>query len=180
MIHRANRKRPARPNSNLDKLACSTQHLKSLCADAGVAVVFVPEIAETRASGATRWLAPDLAVIQLSLRYRKDDHFWFTFFEEGAHVLLHGRRDFFIGGLDGPTDAAKEAEAKRWAADFLIPQTALDRLLATTFATEAAIRRFAREVGIAPGIVVGRLQHDGHVPWASQLNRLKKTFVLVE
>lgn len=154
--------------------------LKSLCADAGVAVVFVPEIGQTRAFGATRWLASDLAVIQLSLRYRKDDHFWFTFFEEGAHVVLHGRRDFFIGGSDNPIDAAKESEAKRWATDFLIPQAALDQFLVTSYANEPAIKRFARELGIAPGIVVGRLQHDDHLPWASQLNRLKKTFVLVE
>ncbi len=154
--------------------------LKSLCADAGVAVVFVPEIGQTRAFGASRWVAQHLAVIQLSLRYRKDDHFWFTFFEEGAHVLLHGRRDLFIGGLGDTGNAAKESEAKRWAADFLIPQESLDQFMATDYANEVAIKRFASEVGIAPGIVVGRLQHDDHLSYASHLNRLKKTFVLVE
>jgi addiction module HigA family antidote len=154
--------------------------LKSLCAEAGVAVVFVPEIGQTRASGATRWLTSDLAVIQLSLRYRKDDHFWFTFFEEGAHVILHGRRDFFIGGVDSPTDATKEAEAKRWAAEFLIPQAGLDQFVTAGSITEPSIKRFARELGIAPGIVVGRLQHDGHLSFPTPLNRLKQTFILVE
>ena len=40
-----------------------------LCATAGVAVVFVPELPKVRASGATRWLTPTKALIQLSLRY---------------------------------------------------------------------------------------------------------------
>ncbi len=154
--------------------------LKTLCANSGVAVVFVPEIGETRASGATRWLTSDLALIQLSLRYRKDDQFWFTFFEEGAHVLLHGRRDFFIGGLGSQVDPAKEAEAKRWAADFLIPRAALEQFVAKDTLTELAIKHFAKDLEIAPGIVVGRLQHEKQLSWATSLNRLKQTFVLVE
>ena len=31
----------------------------------------------------------------------------------------------------------------------------------------------ARQLGIPPGIVVGRLQTEGWVPWKSPLNRLK-------
>jgi len=54
--------------------------MKRLCADAGAALVFVPELPETRLSGATRWLSTEKALILQSLRHRKDDHFWFTFF----------------------------------------------------------------------------------------------------
>jgi Zn-dependent peptidase ImmA (M78 family) len=154
--------------------------MKRLCAEAGVAVVLVPEIGQTRASGAARWLAPDRAVIQLSLRYRKDDQFWFTFFEEGAHILLHGRKDFFVAGLDNAVNAAKETEAKRWAADFLIPPDTLGAFLEAGYKSESAIRRFASQLGISPGIVVGRLQHDDHLDWSSSLNRLKRTFAFAE
>jgi hypothetical protein len=31
-------------------------------------------------------------------------------------------------------------------------------------------------LNIAPGIVVGRLQHEGILPWKSRLNSLKKRF----
>ncbi len=69
------------------------------CAAVGVAVVLVPELPGTRVSGATRWLTPGKALIQLSLRYKSDDQLWFTFFHEAAHVLLHGKRDLFIEDL---------------------------------------------------------------------------------
>ena len=80
-----------------------------------------------RASGASRWVSPSKAIIQLSLRYRWEDHFWFSFFHEGAHVYLHGKRQAFI---DLPTaredggvaDGELEAEANRFAADILIPR----------------------------------------------------------
>src|SRR5690606_27160363 len=83
-----------------------------LCASAGVAVVFVPELPRTRVSGATRWLTSDKALIQLSLRYKSDDHLWFTFFHEAGHILLHGKRDMFIEAEDQEHNQSdKEREA---------------------------------------------------------------------
>src|SRR5262249_31242331 len=67
--------------------------LREQCSSAGVCVVFVPEIPGTSVWGATRWLSATRALIQLSLRYKMDDHFWFTFFHEAGHILLHRRRD---------------------------------------------------------------------------------------
>jgi hypothetical protein len=67
-----------------------------LCAAAGVAVVFVPELPKTRTCGATRWLNPNKALIQLSLRYKTNDHLWFAFFHEAGHILLHGKRNVFL------------------------------------------------------------------------------------
>jgi HTH-type transcriptional regulator / antitoxin HigA len=134
--------------------------LVALCASAGVAVIFVPEPPKTGVCGATRWLTTDKAVIQLSLRYKSDDQVWFTFFHEAGHVLLHGKKDFFIEGEGG--DELDEAdEANRFAADHLIPPAALRRLLAGGRPTLALVDAFAREIGIAPGIVVGRLQREG-------------------
>ncbi|MBF0552167.1 MAG: HigA family addiction module antidote protein [Deltaproteobacteria bacterium] len=135
--------------------------LVELCASAGVAVVFVPELPKIGVYGVTRWMG-DKAVIQLSLRYKSNDHLWFTFFHEAGHILKHGRKEVFIesNGLDG----AKEEEANAFARDKLIPPNALRRFLAEGQPTLAAIQLFADEVGIAPGIVVGRLQHDGLLP----------------
>jgi addiction module HigA family antidote len=129
------------------------------CAAVGVAVVFVPELPKTGVSGATRWLTADKALIQLSLRYKSDDQLWFTFFHEAGHVLLHGKRDVFIEHDD--MEDAREQEANRFAADHLIPPSALRRLLARGRPTLAQIEDFAREIGIAPGVVVGRLQREG-------------------
>lgn len=48
--------------------------LTGLFASAGVALAWVPELEGAPISGATRWLSERKALIQLSLRYKTDDH----------------------------------------------------------------------------------------------------------
>lgn len=151
--------------------------LVDACAAAGVAVVFVPELPETRACGATRWLSSAKALIQLSLRYKTNDHLWFTFFHESGHIVKHGKRDIFIESKQ--TEGVKEAEADQFSADFLIPRAKYESFVAGGPISEGRVREFAREVGIAPGIVVGRLQHDKKLP-PSHLNNLKQRYVWVD
>ena len=146
------------------------ERLRAICAACGVAVVFVPELRGSRASGVTRWLTPAKALIQLSFRYRTDDHLWFTFFHEIAHVLRHGKTDVWIEATSSP-DNPREAEADSFARDTLIPRADAKEL--TTLKTLDDVRRYADKIGIAPGIVVGRLQHDHHWPY-SQGNQLKR------
>ncbi|MBE0645512.1 MAG: HigA family addiction module antidote protein [Bacteroidetes bacterium] len=143
--------------------------LVELCASAGAAVVFVPELPRTGVYGATRWMG-DKAVIQLSLRYKSNDHLWFTFFHEAGHIMLHGRKDVFIEGKG--MDGDKETEADDFACDRLIPLADYTDFVATRQPTIEEIKTFASEVGIAPGIVVGRLQHDELLP-RNQGNKLK-------
>ena len=85
-----------------------------LCAQAGVALVLVSEVKGARASGASRWTSPTKAIIQLSMRYRWEDHFWFSFFHEGGHVYLHGKRRAFVDLPAGPDEGAiPDGEVKR-------------------------------------------------------------------
>jgi Zn-dependent peptidase ImmA (M78 family) len=142
------------------------------CADAGVAVAFVPEIPGIRASGATWWTNPNKAVIQLSLRYKSDDQLWFSFFHEAGHILMHGKKEVFI---EGDAKNSKEDEADRFASDFLIPPKRYSQFIRTGKYNKAAIQKFASELDIAPGIVVGRLQHDDKLHH-SNCNDLKNRF----
>lgn len=146
--------------------------LRSVCASSGVALVFVPQLPKTRSYGATRWLTPHRALIQLTLRGKANDRLWFTFFHEAGHILLHGKRDVFIEDSEQTTRDEKEKEADQFAGDSLIPPDAYAAFVADKVFTRLSVQRFARDVGIGAGIVVGRLQHDGHISWAS-LNRLK-------
>ena len=152
--------------------------LVGLCAEAGVAVIFVPEIQGTRASGAARWLSPTKAVIQLSLRHKTDDHLWFSFFHESGHILLHGKKQVFIE-IEGskPDEEQEEDEANSFAASILIPPKFNEDLM--RLRTLAEIRQLASEVGIAPGIVVGRLQKEDLLDY-SRGNGLKRRFKFVE
>jgi addiction module HigA family antidote len=151
--------------------------LQRRCAAVGVAVVFVREISGCRASGVTRWLTPQKALVQLSLRYKTNDHLWFTFFHEAGHVVLHGKRDVFLEGKAG--SSREEEEANLFARDLLIPPADYRRLAMIRPYTHANVQRFAAEINIHPAIVVGRLQHDGLLP-RNHLNDLKRGYAWVE
>lgn len=149
-----------------------------LCANSGVALVFVPQLPKTRTCGATHWLNSKKALIQLSLRYKTNDHFWFSFFHEAGHILLHGKKDVFLEGKDIHDNSKqdKETEADNFAADLLIPPDEFRQFIESRqrFSKEA-IKQFASLIGIAPGIVVGRLQNDKKLQ-RSHCNDLKQRF----
>ncbi|MGW8308716.1 MAG: ImmA/IrrE family metallo-endopeptidase [Achromobacter pulmonis] len=148
--------------------------LQNLCAKAGVAVVVVKAPNGCRASGATFFASPTKAVLLLSFRYLSDDQFWFSFFHEAAHLVLHWNEDLFIlETSDGPT-SPKEDEANQFASDFLIPPE-LQTLLPDAAKSAKSIIRFARLAGIASGIVVGQMQHRGLVK-RDHFNKLKNRY----
>lgn len=147
--------------------------VQNICSASGVIVVFVPELPGTSLWGATRWLNPTRALIQLSLRYKTDDHLWFTFFHEAGHILLHGKREVFLED-DRDDRNKKEMDADSFSRDWLIPMSQYKIFCRKGSFSCAAASRFAHELGIAPGIVVGRLQHDGYLNRAF-CNELKKS-----
>jgi hypothetical protein len=100
--------------------------MKKFCSEAGVALVFIPELPGIRLYGATRWLKPTKALIQLSFRGKSDDPFWFTFFHEAGHILLHGKKEVYIevqeDGYREKKRISKEKEADLFAQGMLIPR----------------------------------------------------------
>jgi len=169
-------------------------HLVEMCARAGVAVVFTRELPKTHVSGAARWLTSEKAVIQITLRYKTDDQFWFTFFHEAAHILLHGKREGVFIDKNDPLDESEEEvhvdgvtqvhdekieqEANKWASDFLIPPAELKNLPRAPF-SKSAIAAFAKRIGVSPGIVVGRLQHERLLPF-THMHDLKRNLIWAE
>jgi HTH-type transcriptional regulator/antitoxin HigA len=147
-----------------------------ICSEAGVAVVFVPPMMGAPVYGATRWLTPEKALIQLSLRGKFEDLLWFTFFHEAGHILLHGKKEVFIEG-DGQ-ETEKEKEADRFAANILILNASWQEFISSKDVRGAsAVRQFADSVEIPPAVVVGRLQHEGLIPH-SHLNGLRRRFAM--
>jgi HTH-type transcriptional regulator/antitoxin HigA len=147
--------------------------LKKICAECGVAVAIVRAPSGCRASGATRFITRDKALLLLSFRYLTDDHFWFTFFHEAGHLLLHGEKGFFLEGIDMPL-TTQEKEANEFAAHTLIPDEWWPAFM-TLRVNAREVIRFAVRIGIAPGIVVGQLQHLEKLRY-DHLNRLKRRF----
>ena len=139
-----------------DREALAT--LQQQCAQVGVAVEFQLEIKGSRANGAARWLNATLAMIVLSDRYRYHDIFWFSFFHEAAHLLLHPKRRTFVHAEGrGDNVDGQEAAADEYAAQILVPPTYSENLTEKTTVDQA--RRIAQKIGVHPGIVAGHLCH---------------------
>lgn len=132
-------------------------------AAAGVELLYVPEIPGCRAHGATRWV-DGRPRIQLSLRGRNDSQFWFSLMHEIHHVLNDSHDDLLLQGPAESKDDPREIAADAFARTCIISERDSARL--GSLKTPADAQKFARELGIAPGLVVGRLQHDGH--WTYQ------------
>lgn len=139
-------------------------------ASAGVALCLVPEIPGARINGAAKWLSPHKALIAVNLRGKKSDIFWFTLFHEVGHILNDSKKETYIDV--GYSDDPQEKNANEFARDLLIPPAHSQRL--RSLRSRSDVIAFAKQITIAPGIVVGRMQHEKIIAY-SYLNDLKDT-----
>jgi addiction module HigA family antidote len=140
-----------------------SKQLQIICANCGVAVVFTKNLPKAPISGATRWFH-NRPIIQLSGRFKTNDHFWFTFFHEAAHIILHGKKDIFLENVEGTEmDKEKEEEADFFASRTLIDDKDWREISQDLPLTLVQIQSIAKVLRIHPGIIVGRLQHEDRV-----------------
>ena len=142
-----------------------------------MAVVIVRAPKGCPASGATR-VKNRQAILQLSMRYLRDDSFWFTFFHEAGHLVLHEDRLFLEWSEQPALDCQEEADANKFADQMLIP-TCEEAALVALPHDYRSIMRFAKNLSVSPGIVVGQLQHRGLVR-QDKLNFLKRRYSWTE
>lgn len=141
-----------------------SSQLQSVCASAGVAVIYTPNLPRAPISGAARWVY-NTPLIQLSGRYKTNDHFWFTFFHEAGHIIEHGKKDIFLESVEGTVvDKEKEDEADRFAATWLLTDAELEEIIANRPLSENKIIEFSKRFRTLPGIIIGRLQHMKLIP----------------
>ena len=155
------------------------ESLQILCAKCGVALVYVPTFPKAPISGATRWFH-NMPLIQLSGRYRTNDHFWFTFFHEAAHILLHGKKEIFLEDVEGtPIDREKEEEANQFASKLLLNESELQEILDSAPLDEDMIIAFADKFRTPASVIIGQLQHKGLIRF-SDGNNLRQKINLFE
>jgi len=131
--------------------------MRQLCAEAGVALTLVPEFKKAPWSGAAEWLEPKKAMIQLCLRGKSEDKFWFTFFHEAGHILHEGKKKSFLD--DDKTayeDDPAEKRADAFAASMLIPSKFEGAIVSAK--SKADVVGIAQQLKLSPGIVAGRYQ----------------------
>ncbi len=135
--------------------------VKDLCANCGVAFVLVPYLPRTDICGATIW-RNHKPIIALSVMGKRADIFWFTFFHELAHLINHSSQEFHIS-YDSDSE---ENEADKEASNYLIAEKQYNDFIENyEYTLKTDIINYAREIGIAPFILLGRLQHDGYLDY---------------
>lgn len=147
--------------------------LQSICLSAGVKVVYTPRLPKAPIAGSTRWLN-DIPLIQLSGRYNRNDSFWFTFFHEAGHIILHGKKDIFLEKIDySDYDINKEQEADNFAIRWTLTKEEEQEIIDAAPLTETDIKSFAKKFNTNPAIIIGRLQHDRLISYGLGRNFLK-------
>jgi len=148
-----------------------------ILADAGIRLVILESLPNSRIDGAVFWLDESSPVVALSLRYDRIDGFWHTLFHELGHVSRrhglseHEPLDIDLVGNEAKVHADKpqiEQSVDRFATENLIPRAELDGFIARVKPLYGInkIVRFANRIQVHPGIVVGQLQYRGEIPYS--------------
>ena len=136
--------------------------LKEILNDCGISFVLLPYLSKSNIYGATKWFSRDNVMLAISNRGKSADLFWFTLFHEISHVLMEHKRETLIS-IKGNEDS----EADELAADMLIPKAKWEDFIYPGCYTKEVISDFAKEIGIHPCIVLGRLHKEGKLPYGA-------------
>jgi len=153
---------------NLKDICEAIKEIKRVLSDCGIAFVMLPHFKGAKVNGATFWLdKKKKAVLAMTIRGGFSDIFWFSFFHELGHILLHTKREVFLeDGYSDPALETQESEADNFARDFLIDSEDYQDFVAKEDFSKQAILSFAIEQKIKPSIVVGRLMHEEIVAYS--------------
>lgn len=133
--------------------------LQEICLQSGVVVLYTPNLPKAPIHGSTRWIN-NMPLIQLSARYKQNDRFWFTFFHEAGHIILHGKKYISIENGDfAGEEPEKEKEADEFAIKWTLSKEQEEEITACNSISEHDILDFAKKFGTHPAIIIGRLHH---------------------
>lgn len=151
--------------------------LTEICSSFGVAVSIAKTPKGCSASGATKFLSRQKAMLLLSFRYLSDDQFWFTFFHEIGHLLMHSQKQLFIEQIDkygNQNVDHEERDANNFAGEILVPSYFHEELRKLK-RNKRSIVQFSMKLGVSPGIVIGQMQHLGLIDF-KYLNSYKRRY----
>ena len=150
------------------------KEIKRICNDNGVYFVMEEAVPNSKVRGAFTWIGEN-PLIQISLRYCTNDHFWFAFFHEIGHLMLHAKKSKNFIDVEKVENKEMELEADKYSRNMILDDNIYMNFLKENNYTKEKIIRFAKNNNIHPGIVVGRLQHDGKLSW-NVLDELKQRY----
>jgi len=130
----------------------------------GVRLVVEPHLPQTHLDGAAFLLPHESPVVGLTLRYDRLDNYWFVLLHELIHVMKHlhqGGIESIFDDLDAKAEDI-EQEADEKAGEILVPEDKWNTALARYLRSEDSIKNFAREIGVHPAIVAGKIRREAN------------------
>lgn len=154
--------------------------MREIFSDCGIAFVLLPHLKNSGVNGAVKWVTEDRVVLAMNNRGLDADKFWFSLFHELKHVLQQKIKTVFVSStVEEMIDInnSLEMEADKFAMNYLISPSDYRKLAPSRFISDEEIVEFAQKIGIHPGIVAGRLQHDGIIA-QNRCSKLKEKYVI--
>lgn len=130
---------------------------------AGVILVYVEEVPETRVSGASLWLPSSRPMIAVTGRYKFADSLWFAVAHEIAHVLHHLKRTTFLEISAGEMEERlhhgngadlHETQANAYASGLLL--SGLDEAELCAVDSKEELVAMAAALEVSTGILAGQ------------------------
>ncbi|GGK52748.1 HigA family addiction module antitoxin [Nocardia camponoti] len=138
--------------------------LPDLFLEYGIRLVHVPPFKAGKIDGGAYLDRSGIPVIALSGRIQRIDSVVFTLLHELAHVYL-GHLTSGIA-LDSDVCAATENKAERDADRCAMGWALPEPLGISAPISKRAVTQRAAALGVHPGLIVGRLQYQGKLPWS--------------
>ena len=153
--------------------------MRDIFSECGVAFVLLPHLKNSGINGAVKWLSNDRVVLAMNNRGLDADKFWFSLFHEIKHILQQKLKTVFVNANANEITELNnklEKDADEFAANYLIPKVYMNKLTSNRYITDEEIVTFAKSIGVHPGIVVGRLQHENIIP-PNRCSYLKEKYI---
>ncbi len=154
--------------------------MREIFEECGIAFVLLPHLKNSGVNGAVKWVSEDRVVLAMNNRGLDADKFWFSLFHEIKHIFQQKIKTVFISyTTEKMMDINEkiEAEADKFAANILIPPEEYKKISSLKYVSDKEICDFAKRIGIHPGIVAGRLQHEG-VIGQNRCSKLKVKYIM--
>lgn len=155
--------------------------LRGIFADCGVAFVLLPHLKNSGINGAVRWSGQNQVLLAMNDRRCYADTFWFSLFHEIKHVLQQKTKTVFISSdiqQINQINAELERQADEFAQNYLIPIEEYRKFAPNMYTSDAEICVFAEKIGVHPGVVAGRLQHEKVIA-QNRCSKLKVKYKIV-
>ncbi len=171
---------PELRDMTLQKPEVFLPRMKEIFAQCGVAFVVLPHLKNSGVNGAVKWINDERVLLAMNNRGLDADKFWFSLFHEIKHVFQRKIKTVFVSYTEQEMIDANiqlEEDANNFAKNILIPPNAIKKFAPSKYTSDEEIIAFAKSIGIHPGIVAGRLQHEKIIP-PNRCSKLKEKYII--